>query len=78
MSKSTKFFWFTLGSLCFVFMTIPAYGYTDPNTVGLISQILTPLVITAGATLTFLRKRIATALSGIMHRLRGKADVSEG
>jgi hypothetical protein len=35
-------------------------------------------VITAGATLTFLRKRIANALSGLMQRLRGKADVSEG
>jgi len=62
--------------LCFHYDT--AYGYTDPNTVGLISQILTPLVITAGATLTFLRKRIATALSGLMQRLRGKADVSQG
>jgi hypothetical protein len=68
----------TACSLSFILITIPAYGYTDPNTVGLISQILTPLVITAGATLTFLRKRIVTALSGLMQRLRGKADVSQG
>jgi hypothetical protein len=78
MSNSRKLIWVTVCALSFVFITIPAYGYTDPNTVGLISQILTPLVITAGATLTFLRKRIATALSGLMQRLRGKADVSQG
>jgi hypothetical protein len=78
MSNSRKLLWFSLCAFSFVLITIPAYGYTDPNTVGLISQILTPLVITAGATLTFLRKRIATALSGLVHRLRGKADVSQG
>jgi hypothetical protein len=78
MSNSRKLIWITACSLSFILITIPAYGYTDPNTVGLISQILTPLVITAGATLTFLRKRIVTALSGLMQRLRGKADVSQG
>jgi hypothetical protein len=78
MSNSRKLILLTACSLSFILITIPAYGYTDPNTVGLISQILTPLVITAGATLTFLRKRIVTALSGLMQRLRGKADVSQG
>lgn len=75
MSNSRKVFGFAVCIFCLVFITIPAYGYTDPNTVGMISQILTPLVITASATLTILRKRIANALSRIMHRLRGKADV---
>jgi hypothetical protein len=78
MSNSRKLLWFMACALSFGFITLPAYGYTDPNTVGLISQILTPLVITAGATLTFLRKRIAAALSGFVQRLRGKADVSQG
>jgi hypothetical protein len=78
MSNSRKLIWVTVCAFSLIFITIPAYGYTDPNTVGLISQILTPLVITAGATLTFLRKRIVTALSGLMQRLRGKADVSQG
>jgi len=78
MSNSRKLLWFAVCAMSFILITIPAYGYTDPNTVGLISQILTPLVITAGATLTFLRKRIATALSGFVQRLRGKADVSHG
>ncbi len=64
-----------VGCLCVVFVTIPAYGYTDPNTVGLISQILTPLLITAGACLTFLRKSVGAALSGLSRRLRRRSDV---
>jgi hypothetical protein len=66
---------FVVGSLCLVFLTIPAYGYTDPNTVGLISQILTPLLITAGACLTFLRKSVGSAISGLSRRLRRRSDV---
>ncbi len=66
---------FLVGCLCVVFVTIPAYGYTDPNTVGLISQILTPLLITAGACLTFLRKSVGAALSGLSRRLRRRSDV---
>jgi hypothetical protein len=65
---------FVVGCLCLVFVTIPAYGYTDPNTVGLISQILTPLLITAGACLTFLRKSIGDALAGLSRRLRRRSD----
>lgn len=56
-------------------MTIPAYGYTDPNTVGLLSQVLTPLLITAGACLTFLRKSIVDAFTGISRRFRRRSDV---
>jgi hypothetical protein len=58
-----------------VFMTVPAYGYTDPNTVGLLSQILTPLLITAGACLTFLRKSIVDVFTGISRRFRRRSDV---
>ena len=57
---------------CFVLITAPAYGYADPNTVGLLSQVLTPLLITAGACLTFLRKSIMNAFSGLWQRLRGR------
>jgi hypothetical protein len=66
---------FAVGCLCLVFLTIPAYGYTDPNTVGLLSQILTPLLITAGACLTFLRKSIVDAFAGIARRFRRRSDV---
>jgi hypothetical protein len=65
---------FVLGCSCLVFLTIPAYGYTDPNTVGLISQILTPLLITVGACLTFLRKSLGDALAGLSRRLRRRSD----
>jgi hypothetical protein len=60
--------------LCLVFVAIPAYGYADPNTVGLLSQILTPLLITAGACVTFLRKTIADVLGSLWRRLRGRTD----
>src|SRR6266478_5133103 len=56
--------------LCLVLLTVPAYGYADPNTVGLLSQVLTPLLITAGACATFLRKSIAVAFAGLWQRLR--------
>lgn len=59
---------------CFAFITVPAYGYADPNTVGLISQVLTPLLITAGACLTFLRKSILAVFSRMWRRVRGRAD----
>ena len=60
--------------LGFALITVPAYGYADPNTVGLLSQILTPLLITAGACVTFLRKSIMNAFSGLWQRLRGRTS----
>ena len=65
---------FVVGCLGLVFITIPAYVYTDPNTVGLISQILTPLLITAGACLTFLRKSVGAAIAGLSRRLCRRSD----
>lgn len=61
-----------LGIVC---VATPAYAYVDPNAAGLISQIITPLLIAAAAGLTFLRKQIGTAFSAVMHRLRRRADV---
>jgi drug/metabolite transporter (DMT)-like permease len=56
--------------------TMPLYGlaYADPNTVGLISQVLTPLLIIVGASVTFLRQRIVATLSGLSRRLRRRAN----
>lgn len=48
----------------------PLYAYIDPNTAGIISQILTPLLITASVCVTFLRKRIVALFSGIVRLLR--------
>jgi len=52
----------------------PAYGYIDPNASGIISQILTPLLIVGAAGLTFLRKRIGSAVDGLAQRLRRRTD----
>lgn len=63
-----------LGCLCILFIRLPAYGYADPNTVGLISQVLTPLLIVAGACATFLRRSLAAVFGRVWRRLRGRAD----
>jgi hypothetical protein len=61
--------------LGFVFLATPANAYVDPNAGGLISQILTPLLIFAAAGVTFLRKQIGAAFAGLSRRLRRRADV---
>lgn len=40
-------------------------AYIDPNAAGLLSQIITPLLITAAAAFAFLRKQIGAALSSV-------------
>lgn len=62
------------GCLCLLLVTVPAYAYADPNTIGLISQVLTPLLITVGACLTFLRKSILSVFDRMWRRVRGRAD----
>jgi hypothetical protein len=57
-------------ALCFLLVATPAYAYSDPNAIGLASQILTPLLIFASAAVTFLRKQIAAAFSSLTRRLR--------
>lgn len=65
---------FVLCCLCVVIVAIPAYGYIDPNAAGLVSQILTPLLVAAAAGYTFFRKQSGAALAGVSRRLRGRAD----
>jgi hypothetical protein len=57
-----------------VFVAIPAYGYIDPNAAGLASQILTPLLVAAGAGVTFFRRQLGAALAGLSRRLRRSTD----
>jgi hypothetical protein len=64
-----------LCSLCLLLITTPAYAYVDPNAAGLISQIITPLLITAAAAATFLRRQIGAAFSAMTRRFRHRADV---
>jgi hypothetical protein len=61
--------------MCLVFITTPAYAYIDPNAAGLLSQIITPLLIAAAASVTFLRKQIGATFSALSRRLRRRADV---
>ena len=61
--------------LCLLFITTPAYAYIDPNAAGLISQILTPLLIAGAAAATFLRKQIGAAFSSLTRRFRRGAVV---
>ena len=66
---------FVVVCLCVVFIATPAYAYVDPNAAGLLSQILTPLLIFAAAALTFLRKQVVAAFTGLSRRVRLRADV---
>lgn len=63
--------------ICLVFITTPAYAYIDPNAAGLLSQIITPLLIAAAAAATFLRKQIGDIFSALSRRLRRRPDVKE-
>lgn len=63
-------------ALCALFLLsvpTPAHAYTDPNAVGLASQIITPLLIMLSAAATFLRKQIAAGFSALTRRLRRDA-----
>ncbi len=65
---------FIASVLCLIFLTTPVYAYSDPNAVGLASQILTPLLIAATAGLTFLRKQAGAALGNLARRLRPRTN----
>lgn len=58
-----------------LFITVPAHAYIDPNAAGLLSQIITPLLVAVAAGLTFFRKRIGDLFADISRRFRRGADV---
>lgn len=60
--------------LTVVLFARPAYAYIDPNAAGLVSQILTPVLVFAAAGLTFFRKRLADLFSGFSRRSEPKQD----
>src|SRR5690348_34853 len=69
--KDSRSFWIlSVCSLFLLFMTPPAYRYTDPNTISLISHTLPPLLITAAAGFTFLLNRVLDVFSGLSRLLR--------
>ena len=51
--------------------------YIDPNAAGLLSQVITPLLIMAAAALTFLRRQIGAAFSAIAGVFRGRRPAAE-
>ena len=57
-----------------VLLALPAYAYIDPNAAGLLSQIITPLLVAAAAGFTFFRKQVGNLFSGISRRFRRDAD----
>lgn len=63
-----------LGIVYFLVPAIPAYGYVDPNATGLITQIMTPLLVVAATGLTFLRKQVGSAFRRIFGRTSGRND----
>ena len=63
---------FLILCFCLLSVTVPAYGYIDPNASGLVSQILTPLLILGAAALTFLRTRVRALLTGLRSRFSGR------
>jgi hypothetical protein len=52
-----------------VLLVTPAYAYIDPNAQGLLTQILTPLLIIAATALTFLRKQVGAAFRWMAGRI---------
>jgi hypothetical protein len=55
-------------------VAVPAHAYIDPNAAGLLSQIITPLLVAAAAGFTFFRKQVASLFAGITRRFRRDAD----
>jgi hypothetical protein len=55
-------------------VALPAHAYIDPNAAGLLSQIITPLLVAAAAALTFFRRQLANLFAGITRRFRRDAD----
>lgn len=58
-----------------LFMSLTAYAYIDPNAAGLISQVLTRLLVAATAGVTFFRKRIVHFFVLLSLRVHRPADV---
>ena len=56
--------------LCGLLLAAPAYAYVDPNATSLLTQILTPMLIIAAASVTFLRKQTSSAIGWLADRIR--------
>jgi hypothetical protein len=50
----------------------PAYAYVDPNATGLLTQILTPVLIIGATGVTFLRKQVLSAIRWLSGRFASR------
>jgi|HubBroStandDraft_4_1064222.scaffolds.fasta_scaffold555583_2 hypothetical protein len=57
-------------------LTMPAYAYIDPNAQGLLTQILTPLLIILATALTFLRKQVGSAIHWLAGQMQRRKDAT--
>jgi hypothetical protein len=57
-----------------LFIALTAYAYIDPNAAGLLSQIITPLLVAAAAAFTFFRKQVGAAFAGVLRLFRRSTD----
>jgi hypothetical protein len=58
-----------------IVLLISLHAYLDPNAAGMLSQILTPLLVAAVVALTFFRKQGGAALAGLSHAFSQPVDV---
>jgi hypothetical protein len=70
--KKCKFLVAGREGLALRLITVPTFA--DPNTLGLVFQNLTQLLIMTGAYVTFRRRSIASAFSGVWRGLPGQCD----
>ena len=61
--------------VCVLLLERPAHAYIDPNAAGLLSQIITPLLVAVAAAVTFFRRQIANLFEAMTRRFRRRADV---
>ena len=56
--------------LVLVAVAAPAYAYIDPNSGGLLFQLLTPIFVVVAAALAFAKRQIAHAWTSLINQIR--------
>ena len=62
-------------SLIVLLISTSLHAYVDPNAAGMLSQILTALLVAAVVAVTFFRKQGGAALAGLSRTFSQRADV---
>jgi hypothetical protein len=56
--------------LALMLLSAPAYAYIDPNSGGLLFQLLTPIFVVIAAGFTFAKRLVKRAWAGVAVRIR--------